>query len=298
MMILGRTATYLLQCVFVLTLALQTQTVVVDIPRPAQPCIHQRSAACNMALFLLWLLEREDISADAESVNDNRMRMSVLYQRLCASRYGGHRRKLEADLRNCESLYYDLGSGDGLSLKQFLMPDAGDYHWPDTRGEKRAEVLVEKVAESNPKAHMMPNILSIAAKKLALSAAATCVAAFEGNAAHTEALTALNNSLASQYAGFDIFPGTLAGIQDGSALFYIDNAVEKGTASSIYAQAAKRQDFVTPPYIVPSVPVKSIDFSSFFLSRLLCGKKDEPGWNARDQVAWLNYVTCSFVREE
>jgi hypothetical protein len=175
------------------------------------------------------------------------------------------------------------------------MPEAVDCHWPETGGEKRAEVLVEKIAKSNPKAHMLPNILSHAAKKLALSAAATCVAAFEANAAHTEALTALNDSLASQYAGFDIFPGTLAGIHDGSALFYIDNAVEKGTASSIYAKAATRQDFGTPPYIVPSV--KTINFSSFFLSRLLCGKKDEPRWNARDQVAWLSYVTCSLVRE-
>jgi hypothetical protein len=86
-------------------------------------------------------------------------------------------------------------------------------------------------------------------------------------------------------------------IQDGSALFYIDNSVEKGIASSIYAKAVKRQDFGNPPYIAPSVPVKSIDFSSFFLSRLLCGKKDEPRWNTRDQVAWFNYVTCSFVRE-
>jgi hypothetical protein len=91
------------------------------------------------------------------------------------------------------------------------MPEAGDYHWPDTGGEKRAEVLVEKLAESNPKGSMLPNILSLAANRLALSAVATCVTAFEANADHTEVLTALNNSLASQYAGFDIFPGALAG---------------------------------------------------------------------------------------
>ena len=236
---------------------------------------------CTLSLFILWLLEREDIVAEVGSVHSNLPRVMALFDRLSQSR-GNWRGRSESSSNpgserpfpgECIHLYMDLGSGDGLSLRQFLTPDEGDYRWPTeargdytgySRDQHIAALVEEHIVPTNPNAQNLPNTLQLAAKQLNLheSSADTCVVACEPNPAHTEKLHVLKNSLQPMYPNFVILSETLAGSRDGFDTLHIDR--KRGSAaSSIFVRTARRGNI---PDKLETVEVKVIDINRYFQS--------------------------------